>query len=33
MNAIVFIARSHPGETVSSWVMQNLINFLLSDKT
>lgn len=28
---IVIIARTHPGETVSSWVMHELIKFLLSD--
>lgn len=28
---IIISARVHPGETNSSWVMEGLINYLLSD--
>ena len=28
---IVLLARSHPGETVSSWILHYLIMFLVSD--
>lgn len=28
---IVFMARAHPGETVSSWIMHEFINFVISN--
>ena len=30
-HGVVIIARQHPGETMGSWVMQGVLQFLLSD--
>jgi hypothetical protein len=27
---VIILARSHPGETVSSWILHHLIRFLIS---